>query len=310
MTINNNYFPARPTLYDKYERTKLYYRDVSNRFFLYKDTGKTLSQMRIDRNKIPELYISESDKLESVMEMQDILNKQIIEDINLGNLPDVKDSLVVLMSETLSEPRSGCLQGVSNTIDTLVDGYSKQPHIFSTIAAISNNSYTTAIHSINVGAMALGLCLNMGYTENQTKEIGLAAMLHDTGKIFVPNQILDAPRRLTDDEFRIIKKHPFDGYKILKNEGFDEIICQVAFQHHEKLNGYGYPKGLKTDNINKASQLVGILDFYEAITNRARAYRRADNSIDAFSIIKACVDKGELNVDMFEKIVQYLSFNT
>ncbi len=309
MTINNNYFPAKATLYDKYEKTKLYYKDVSNRFFLYKDKGITLSQMRIDRRKIPELYICESDKLESVMEMQAVLNKQMTEDINSGNLPAVKDSLIALMNETLSEPRSGSLHGVSNTIDILIDGYSRQPQFFSTLTAISTNNYTTAIHSINVSAMALGMCLNMGYNEDETKEIGLAAMLHDTGKIYVPNDILNAPRRLTEEEFRIIQKHPFEGYKILKQAGFTEVICQVTYQHHEKLNGFGYPKGLKANNINEASQLVGLLDFYEAITNNDRAYRRADIPINAFSIIKGCVDKGELNAEIFEKMVQYLSFN-
>jgi HD-GYP domain-containing protein (c-di-GMP phosphodiesterase class II) len=134
-------------------------------------------------------------------------------------------------------------------------------------------------------------------------------MLHDTGKIYVSNEILNAQRRLTDDEFRIIQKHPFEGFKILKTAGFAETICQVTYQHHEKLNGYGYPKGIQTNNINKASQLVGLLDFYEAITNHDRPYRRADTPIDAFSIIKSCVDKGELNSDFFEAMVQYLSFS-
>ncbi|GJQ58783.1 MAG: hypothetical protein SCALA701_15840 [Candidatus Scalindua sp.] len=304
-----HYFPAKHTLYDKYEKTRLYYRDVSNNFFLYKDKGITLPKIRVERCKIPQLYISESDKLESIMEMQDVFNKQIIEDIHSGNLPSVKNTLVTLMNETLSEPRSGNLQGLSKTIDTLIDGYSKQPQFFSTIATLSTNNYSTTIHSINVSAMALGLCINMGFNEKKTKEIGLAALLHDTGKIYVPNEILNAQRRLTDNEFRIIQKHPLEGYKILKGAGFSETICQVTYQHHEKLNGFGYPKGLQTNNINNASQLVGLLDFYEAITNHDRPYRRADTPIDALSIIKVCVDKGELNSDIFEAMVQYLSFS-
>ena len=309
MTIKENYFPAKYALYDKYEKTRLYYRDTSNSFFLYKDKGFTLSQMRIDMNKIPDLYISEAEKLDSVMEMQDILNKQMTEDINSGKISAVKNALVTLMNETLSEPRSGSLQGISKTIDILIDGYSKQPNFFSTIAALSTKDYSTTIHSINVSAMALGICLSMGYNENETKEIGLAAMLHDTGKIYVSNKILNAPRRLTHEEFRIIKKHPFEGYKILKKAGFDNKICQVTYQHHEKLNGYGYPNGLKADTISKTSQLVGLLDFYEAITNHDRPYRRADTPLDAFSIIKTCVDKGELDGNLFETMVQYLSFN-
>jgi len=276
MTINSNYFPAKPTLYDKYEKTRLYYKDTSNSFFLYKDTGTTLSQMRVDMNKIPELYINEHDQQESIMEMQDVLNKQMEEDIGSGKLHAVKDTLVNLLEVTLSEPRSGSLHGVGKTIDILVDGYSKQPNFFSTIYAISTDNYSTAIHSINVCAMTLGICFKMGYNDSEIKVIGLAAMLHDTGKIYVPNKILNAPRRLTSEEFNAIKKHTFHGYKILKSARFDDTICQVAYQHHEKLNGAGYPNGLKSYNIQKTSQLVGLVDFYEAITNQDRAYRRAD----------------------------------
>ncbi len=306
MTTNINYFPAKPALYDRYEKTRLYYKDASNRFFLYKDTGTTVSQMRIDVNKIPELYISEDEKLESVMEMQNVLNKQMEESINSGETHAVKNTLVSLMNETLSEPRSGSLQGISKTIDILVDGYSQQPEIFSTIATISTNNYTTAIHSINVCAMTLGICFALGYDDHEIKESGLAAMLHDTGKIYVPNKILEAPRRLTVNEFAIIRKHAFHGYKILKEARFDEKICKVAYQHHEKCNGSGYPKGLKADSIHKLSQLVGLVDFYEAITNHDRAYRRADTPIDAFGIIRKCVDDGELDSGLFEKMVQYL----
>lgn len=305
-----NYFPAQPTLYYKYVKTKLYYKDTSNRFFLYKDTGTTLSQMRIDTSKIPDLYISEDDKLESVMEMQLVLNKQIKEDINSGKMSTVKDTLVNLMTETLSEPRSGSLHGVSETIDILIDGYSKQPNFFSTLSTISTNDYTTAIHSINVCAMALGTSYKMGYNNHEIKEIGLAAMLHDAGKIYVPNEILNAPRRLTSAEFKTIKQHSFNGYRILKDAGFNDQVCQVAYQHHEKLNGGGYPKGLKSNKIYKTSQLIGLIDFYEAITNRDRAYRRADVPIDAFGIIKVCVENGELNSDLYEIMVQYIFAST
>ncbi len=306
MIADDNYFPARPTLYDKYVSTRLYYKDTSNRFFLYKDTGTTLSQMRVDKSKIPSLYISEQDKLESVMEMQNVLNRQMEKDIDSGKIHAVKDTLVNIMTETLSEPRSGSLHGVSKTIDVLVDGYSKHPNFFSTMSAISMDDYTTVIHSINVCAMTLGMCFRLGYDDSRTKKIGLAAMLHDAGKIYVPKDILNASRRLTSVEFNTIKKHAFNGYKILKDAGFDEETCQVAYQHHEKLNGFGYPKGLESDKIIKASQLVGLVDFYEAITNYDRPYRRADSPIDAFGIIKGCVNKGELNSDIFETMVQYL----
>jgi len=308
--MSTNYFPAQPTLYDKYIETRLYYKDTSDRFFLYKDAGTTLSQMRVDTSKIPDLYINENDKLESVKEMQLILNKQIKEDIRSGKISSVKNALVDLMTETLSEPRSGSLRGVSETIEILIDGYSKQPNFFSTLSTISTNDYTTAIHSINVCAMALGICFKMGYNNYEIKEVGLAAMLHDAGKIYISKKILNAPRRLTSAEFKTMRQHSFHGYRILKEAGFDDKTCQVAYQHHERLNGTGYPKGLKSNKIDKTSQLIGLIDFYEAITNHDRAYRRADVPIDAFGIIKKCVEKEELDREVYEIMVQYIFANT
>ncbi len=308
--MSTNYFPAQPHLYDKYIKTRLYYKDVSGKFFLYKDADRTLTQMRIDKSKIPELYISEDDKLESVKEMQLVLNKQMQEDINSGELTSVKNTLISLMSETLSEPRAGSLQGVNNTIEILIDGYSEQPNLLATLSSISTSDYTTAIHSINVCAMALGICFKMGYNKHETQEIGLAAMLHDAGKVYVPNEILNAPRRLTSIEFKKIREHSFQGYRILKEAGFDEGTCLVAYQHHEKLNGTGYPKGLESDKIHDTSQLIGLIDFYEAITNNDRPYRRADTPIDAFGIIKMCVEKGELNSKLYEVMVQYIFAST
>ncbi len=308
--MSDKYFLAKPISYDKYEETKLYYKDTSNRFFLYKDTGTTLHQMRVDMNKIPELYISEQDRLESVMEMQNALNNQMKEAINSGEIPAVKDALIGIMNETLSDPRSGSLHGVSKTIDILIDGYTKHPRFFSTITAISTKDYSTATHSINVCAMTLDFCFHMEYDQDEIKKIGVASMLHDTGKIYVPNKILNAPRLLTNEEFAIMKAHAFHGYKILKTAKFDKTTCEVAYQHHEKLNGTGYPKGLESNNINKVSQVVGIVDYYEAITTHDRPYRTVDTPLDAFAIIRRSVDKGEVDSDLFEKFVQYVHRNT
>ena len=306
MKTNTDFFPAKPSLYNNYNKTSLYYIDKHGNFSLYKENGITLSQMRVENDKIPELYINKEDKLESTLEIQEVFNSQIEENISQGKTHDVKNTLVDIMTATLSEPRSGALIGVKKTVDILVDGYSKEPHFFSTLAAISNNNYTTAIHSINVCAITLGVCFDMGKSDSEIKKIGLCAMLHDTGKIKVPDYILNAARPLTDDEFRMIRMHPYHGYTILKKAKFNDDTCQTVYQHHEKLNGKGYPRGLKGNEIRESSQLIGVTDFYEAITNHDRAYRTAERPIDALDIIGACVGKGELKREYFEAMVKYL----
>ena len=142
-------------------------------------------------------------------------------------------------------------------------------------ASIDARDPLTAGHSLRVTEFALGICDEMDLSDEYREMIRVAALLHDYGKIGVPDSILLAPRKLTPDEFEEVKKHSDKTKSILDQVNFEGIFSQVpeiAGSHHEKLDGTGYPNGLKDEDIPLGAKIIAVADFFEAITAK-RHYR-------------------------------------
>lgn len=166
----------------------------------------------------------------------------------------------------------------------------------------------TAGHEHRVGDFAADIAVEMGLPEKQCKGIRLAGYVHDIGKISVPAEILSKPRRLTEIEYQIIKEHPHAGYEIIKDIDFPWPIANIILQHHERLDGSGYPQGLKGTSILLEARILAVADTIEAMTSH-RPYRPglgieaalneinrgAGNQYDA-DVVDACIqlfrDKG------------------
>jgi len=132
----------------------------------------------------------------------------------------------------------------------------------------------TAGHQRRVGELATAIAREMGLPEEKIHGIHLAAVIHDLGKIHVPAEILAKPGKLTDIEFMLIKTHPQAGYDILKDVDFPWPIADIVRQHHEKLDGSGYPRGLKDGQILLESRIMTVADVVEAMASH-RPYRPA-----------------------------------
>jgi HD-GYP domain-containing protein (c-di-GMP phosphodiesterase class II) len=116
----------------------------------------------------------------------------------------------------------------------------------------------------------------------------------------IPNEILSAPRKLTSQEFDVMKSHPAIGGKIIQDVNrLGDDIAVGALEHHERLDGSGYPKALKRISFN--GQLIGIVDCYEALTNEDRPYRRAKDPMDTLKLLKLDVEAGKFSRRLFEK---------
>ena len=142
-------------------------------------------------------------------------------------------------------------------------------------ASIDARDPLTAGHSLRVTEFAIGICDEMKLSAEYREMIRVAALLHDYGKIGVPDAILMAPRKLTPEEFEEVKKHSEKTKLILDQVNFEGIFSQVpeiAGSHHEKMDGSGYPKGLKADDIPLGAKIIAVADFFEAITAK-RHYR-------------------------------------
>ena len=297
---------ARKSQIKFYKNTALYIKGEINKFSLYKSAGVTIKDMRINEKRLPaELYIKKKDKIKSIQEAQKGFNRQLGLNIKLENPAKVKEILVTIMQETFEEPRSGSLEGISDTINILISADSRQFDVVKQLLKISFIDYTTVLHSINVMAFSLVYAFYTQMDIHQTKSLGLSALLHDVGKTKIDQNILKSPRSLTNEEFEEMKKHTILGYNILKRCKFtDKNICLVALEHHEKLDSSGYPYGTK--QISEAAQIIGIIDCYEALTNNERPYRSAMIPIDTLTFIKDDVAAGKFNKNIFEKFAYSL----
>lgn len=136
----------------------------------------------------------------------------------------------------------------------------------------TKNDYTY-MHSVAVCALMVALARQLGMSEEAVRAAGLAGLLHDIGKMAVPNDILDKPSSLTDDEFRIIKAHPTSGHRILmQGQGVPDAALDVVLHHHEKMDGSGYPHGLANEQISRLARMAAVCDVYDALTSN-RAYK-------------------------------------
>jgi PAS domain S-box-containing protein/putative nucleotidyltransferase with HDIG domain len=154
----------------------------------------------------------------------------------------------------------------------------------------ARDPYTTG-HQLRVAALAQEIAKEMYLPEEWIRGIQVAALIHDIGKIYVPAEILSRPSKLTASEFALVKTHPSVGYDILKTIEFPWPIADVVLQHHERLDGSGYPRGLKTGDILLESQILAVADVVEAMSSH-RPYRPA-HSLD-FTLDEISKNKGKL----------------
>lgn len=167
--------------------------------------------------------------------------------------------------------------GISlRNVELLEDRNRQMQSILQTLAAsIDTRDPLTAGHSAKVTEYALGICRELGLSEEQCEVIRVAALLHDYGKIGVPDSILKKPGRLTREEYDIVKTHAMKSRHILEQINFSgalSMVPEIAGAHHEKCDGSGYPLGLRREDIPLGARIIAVADFFEAITAK-RHYR-------------------------------------
>ena len=147
-------------------------------------------------------------------------------------------------------------------------------HVVQTLAeAIDAKDTYTNGHSGRVAAYSREIARRAGYSERDQNEIYMMGLLHDVGKIGVPDAVINKPGKLTDEEFKEIKNHPVMGARILKTIKEMPRLVTGARWHHERYDGKGYPDGLKGTDIPEEARIIAVADAYDAMTSN-RSYRR------------------------------------
>ena len=135
------------------------------------------------------------------------------------------------------------------------------------LSVIKNKDDYTFLHSVSVCTLLVAFCRSRQMDAETTYQAGIGGLLHDTGKALVPDAILNKPGRLTDEEFEIVRRHPRDGYDILRRSpGIGAIPLDITLHHHERRDGTGYPDRQGEQDISELAQMAAIVDVYDAIT--------------------------------------------
>ncbi|MBE0510252.1 MAG: HD-GYP domain-containing protein [Chromatiales bacterium] len=159
-------------------------------------------------------------------------------------------------------------------VEEISDSVSRNAGAMLSLARLKSADDYTYMHSVAVCALMLALARQLGLDEQQTRSVGLAGLMHDLGKARMPMAVLNKPGKLTPEEFAIMKGHPAEGHKMLLAvaDSVDASTLDVCLHHHEKVDGSGYPDGLKGDQISLYAQMGAVCDVYDAITSN-RPYK-------------------------------------
>ncbi len=183
-----------------------------------------------------------------------------------------KDAVVSMFNE-VRMGKAISSEAANELVEEISSSVMRNPGALISLARLKTADDYTYMHSVAVCALMVALARQLGLDEAQSREAGMAGLLHDLGKAMMPMEVLNKPGKLTDEEFAIIRGHPEEGYRMLVEAGTaTEVSKDVCLHHHEKVDGTGYPKKLKGDEISLYAKMGAVCDVYDAITSN-RPYK-------------------------------------
>jgi HD-GYP domain-containing protein (c-di-GMP phosphodiesterase class II) len=212
---------------------------------------------------------------------------------------------VISMFEEARMGKAVDIGGAQTLVDEITDSVTRNPSALISLARLKTADDYTYMHSVAVCAMMVALAKQLKLDERQTRQAGIAGLMHDLGKAMIPMEILNKPGKLTDAEFDIVKTHPEEGYRmLLTGTDVDPIVMDVCLHHHEKTDGSGYPKGLKDAEISLFAKMGAVCDVYDAITSN-RPYKAGWDPAESLRRM-AEWSKGHFDVQVFQAFVKSL----
>ena len=215
-------------------------------------------QDEITADILPVSSISDKLRLEAVQTIESTFNQIHMHD-------KLQNSIVVEKS----------VVRFTQLIRSIMDGLRSNEELLSLLADVFVYDNYIFSHSLNVSLYSLAIGLELNLSEKQLETLGMGAILHDVGKMNIPFEILGKVGKLTEDEFEEVKRHPDYGFQLLRNIHTVSLhVAHCAYQHHERLDGSGYPRGLKGNEIHELGKIIAVADVFDAVTSN-RVYRNA-----------------------------------
>jgi len=178
-------------------------------------------------------------------------------------------------------------QVVQESTNAIVDSIFRNEDALSCMSRLRIKDDYLVEHSLNVSILMTIFCKHMNVERKIMEDLALGAFLHDIGKVLVPDEVLNKPGKFTDEEYTIMKTHVLLGVKVLEDTpNIPDIVMTVVKEHHERINGKGYPYNLSSEQISQYGRMIAIVDSYDAMTAE-RVYKAGMHPIKAFKILVA-----------------------
>ena len=243
--------------------------------------GTKLTDVYIDylrTSQFTGLYVYDeiSNDIEIVNVISDELRNEAIKSVKKLFVVDKKSSGASLLAKAAD---------IRTKIDSIIDELLENKDVMVNMIDLKSFDTYTYAHSVNVAVLSLVIGIAMGLERKRLCELGLGAIMHDVGKVFVAKEIVNKPGKLTEAEFNEMKNHSLKGYKYARDQYKIPITSYMGIlDHHEKWNGSGYPNGSTRDSISLFGRIISVADIYDALTTE-RSYRPAMSPSEAMEYI-------------------------
>lgn len=252
---------------------------------IYSSDGRILlhSGIELDTNYISRLAamgiisVYVQDDLFGDVDIQDVVSEQT----RIETMKTVSQNF-----QNLERKQKINLRQVQGTVDHILDEVLHNANVLINLSDIRAFDDYTFGHSVNVCIISIITGISMGYNDSKLKELGIGALLHDIGKTMIDNSLLNKPGDLTHQEFQEIKCHTEYGFDILRQYNELSLLsAHIAFQHHERWDGQGYPRGLAAESIHEYARIVAAVDVFDALM-ADRPYRPSYTLSQALHVLK------------------------
>lgn len=256
---------------------------------------------RLKRGGINEIFVE--DDLSQGIEIPSAVKEELVQDVKgkvktMLSVPSIKSSVDGIR--------------IAEIVEKLIDAILNSGEIIAHLSDIRTIDDYTFSHSVNVSILSIITGLGMGIRGEALKELGMGAIMHDVGKLMIPNEILQKPDMLNNLEFAEVKKHTYFGFELLSRvRDMTPAAANIALSHHERIDGSGYPYSLKGTDIQLNARIVAIADVYDALTSD-RVYRIKMPSCEVADYIASLSNRhfDKNVVDVFLRHIAYYPVGT
>jgi putative nucleotidyltransferase with HDIG domain len=270
---------------------------------------QSLEQIEILKKRgVSAVYINIRDGIDVPIEKlqkQDLLKREEDYYNELSRAKEVHQCTLEAAKNTLHAIRMGrqfFSKEIEMAAEKVVASILRNPDALLSLSQIKGYDEYTYVHSVNVGVLLTSVANAMQYNKSNLLEIGIGGLLHDIGKMRIPEHILNKAGKYTDDEYSVMKRHPQLGVDILRSSRtISDLSRLIVIEHHERFNGKGYPRGITGGQISEVGVMAAVADVYDAMTTD-RVYRPAWTPQKALAMIfKEC------DVDFPRRIVEFFT---